>query len=385
MRKSDAANYSVNKFRKEVFRIMAYVIAFILICVLVLTGVLLYWSPGKPVPYLDEYGNFLEDSISEKIKVTIGGTEQGMIIRGRNVKNPVILFLHGGPGMPEYFLAEKYSAELEDNFTVCYWEQEGSGLSYSPGMNGSSITAERLISDTIDLTNYLRDRFGQDKIYLVAHSWGTFIGIQAAATTPELYYAYVGIGQISNMIKSERLAYEYMLEQYTAVGNTNMVNKLKKYPVLDNDLAVRSFFESPLRDEAMHELGIGTMHNMKSVISGIFLPVMECRAYTLNEKINIWRAKAFLRSNTPLLDQLFSEDLTTNVPKLDIPVYFLSGKYDYSVSQELSKQYLDALQAPVKGFYSFDQSAHSPIFEESHKFVEILIGDVMTRTNSSSE
>ncbi len=346
---------------------------------------LLLYSPEKPGPFLNANGIQLADGIAEKIHVNIGGAEQGMFIKAKNIKNPVLLFLHGGPGMPEYFLAEKYPTGVEDYFTVCYWEQRGAGLSYTSAISPESITAEQLISDTVEVTNYLRRRFGQDKIYLMAHSWGSFIGIQAAKQSPDLYYAYIGAGQIAQMLESEKRAYLYMLEQYAAAGNKNMVKKLRNYPVLESDAALRSFFTSALRDKTMHELGIGTMHNMKSVVAGIFLAVMQCRAYTLAEKINVWRGKAFLRNDTALLDQLFGADLANKVPQLAMPVYFISGKYDYTVNYDLSKAFLEQLQAPVKGFYTFAQSAHSPMFEEPMKFMQIMVEDVFNRTTALAD
>jgi pimeloyl-ACP methyl ester carboxylesterase len=219
----------------------------------------------------------------------------------------------------------------------------------------------------------------------MGHSWGSFLGIQAAARAPELYHAYIGIGQISRQLESEKLAYEYMLEQYKAAGNKKMVQKLEGYLITESDTALTSYLSSSLRDEAMHSLGVGTTHNMKSVITGIFLPVMQCRAYTLGEKINIWRGKAFLNKSTDLRNQEYSTDLTAKVPKLDIPVYFFSGKYDYTVSCELAKEYFKKLQAPMKGFYTFEQSAHSPLFEEPDKLLRILREDVLAGTTSLAD
>lgn len=364
---------------------MLIIIAILLGCVFIFVGVLQACSPGKPEPLLDVNGSWLTGSISEKIYVTIDGVEQGMFIKGTNTKNPVLLFLHGGPGMPEYFLTENYPTGLEDCFTVCYWEQRGGGLSYSSDISAESITTEQLISDTIEVTNYLRERFGQDKIFLMAHSWGSFIGIQAAKLSPDLYCAYIGVEQISQMLESEKQAYSYIRKQYTVARNTGMVKKPQNYPVSESEAALRSFFTSFLRDKTMHELGIGTMHSMRSVVTGIFLPVMECKAYTLGEKINVWRAKAFLRNDTILLDQLFSTDLAVKVPQLEIPVYFISGKYDYTVNYDLSKAYLDQVQSPVKGFYTFEQSAHSPMFEESKRFMQIMVEDVLNRTTALAD
>lgn len=111
---------------------------------ILLLGVLLFKSSEKITPFLDENGNVIKDSISEKTFVNINGVKQGMFIRGENVDNPVLLFVHGGPGMPEYFLTEKYKTDLEKHFTVCYWEQRGAGLSYSSKFSANDIT----VSDT---------------------------------------------------------------------------------------------------------------------------------------------------------------------------------------------------------------------------------------------
>ena len=197
-------------------RIMLIILSIFLVCVLILVGVLLAYSPGKAKPFLDERGKPLEGSISEKIFVNINGVEQGMFIKSKDSTNPVLLYLHGG--MPDYFLTQKYPTGLEDYFTIVWWEQRGSGLSYSADIPPVTMTLEQMISDTKEVTNYLRKRFGQDKIYLMGHSGGTFIGIQVAVQAPELYYAYIGVAQISNQFKSERLAYEYMLNQFREKG-----------------------------------------------------------------------------------------------------------------------------------------------------------------------
>lgn len=361
---------------------MLIILAAILACILILTVLLLACSSGKPKPFLDENRKVMEGSISEKIHVNINGVEQGMFIKSKNKDNPVLLFLHGGPAMPEYFLTQKYPAVLEDYFTVCWWEQRGAGLSYSPGIPPETLTVEQLISDTLEVTNYLRKRFGQEKIYLMAHSWGTFIGIQAAAQAPELYYAYIAMAQISQQMESEKLAYKYMLEQYKTEGNKKMVQELEKFPLLKEDTFPLAY--KPLRDETMHELGIGTTHGMKSVITGIFLPSLMNSEYTLGEKINIWRGK-WSDASTNLWDQMITTDLAEKVQKLDILVYFCNGIYDYTCSYTLSKDYFEKLQAPLKGFYTFGQSAHSPIFEEPEKMRNILQEDVLAGDNSLAD
>ena len=183
---------------------------------LVFIALLLAWSPGQPQPFRAENGEPLAGSLSEKIFVEINGTAQGMFIQSKDVRNPVLLFLHGGPGMPEYWLTQRYPTGLEEDFTVVWWEQRGAGLSYRADLPADTMTAEQFVADTLAVSRYLIERFDQEKIYLMGHSWGSYIGIQAAAQSPELYHAYIGVGQMAHQIESEQLAYAYALEQYRA-------------------------------------------------------------------------------------------------------------------------------------------------------------------------
>lgn len=364
---------------------MLFVILSILVCFLLAIGILLIYSPGNSEPFMDENGKPMKGSISEKVFTQIGGIQQGMFIKGKDLRNPVLLYLHGGPAFPNYFLMEKFNPGLEDHFTVCYWEQRGGGLSYHPGIPHESMTFEQLASDTIELSEYLRKYFRKKKIFLMAHSGGTSIGILTASRAPQLYEAYIGIAQISIQGESEKIAYKYILEKYRAAGNNKALKKLGKYPILESDELLISYYRSLTRDRSMHELGIGTMRNMKSVFFDIFLPIWTCRAYTIKEKVNIWISKFFFIHKTILFKELLETDFTAKIPALDIPVYFFSGKYDLTVNINLSKAYLAQLRAPVKGFYTFNESAHSPIYEEPGLLNEILVKDVLNGTTRLSD
>ena len=293
---------SVKSIGLRVMRIMLIITAFLLVCVFILVGVLLAMSPGRPQPYIDENGKPLAGSISEKVFVKINGAEEGMFIKSKDITHPVLLFLHGG--MPDYFLTQKYPTGLEDYFTVVWWEQRGSGISYNADIPQETMNLEQMISDTLEVTNYLRHRFGKEKIYLMAHSGGTFIGIQAAARAPELYYAYIGVAQMSNQLKSEKLAYDYMLQHYKENENKDMVQKLETAPVTIKGGTPDAYLA--VRDEAMHNLGIGTTHDMKSVITGIFLPSLASQDYTLMEKVNMWRGKSQSGVSSLWLSRTFS-------------------------------------------------------------------------------
>lgn len=310
----------------------------------------------------------------EKVHVSINGVEQGMFIRSRDAAHPVLLYLHGGPGMPTYFLNQKYPTGLDEDFTAVWWEQRGAGLSYSQSIPPATMTVEQFIADTLAVTDYLRSRFDKEKIYLMGHSWGSFIGIQAAARAPERYHAYIGVAQITNQLQSESLAYQHMLQLAKENGNTQLVRKLEAAPPTTTAPLPSAYMS--LRDEAMHGLGVGTTHDMKSVVTGVFLPVWRNPEYTLGEKINIWRGKWSPYSRT-LWDQMLTTDVTASVPELCIPTYFLHGIYDYTVAYPLTRAYYGQIKAPLKGFYTFDHSAHSPIFEEAEKTRQILREDVL--------
>ncbi|AEV30392.1 putative hydrolase or acyltransferase of alpha/beta superfamily [Sphaerochaeta pleomorpha str. Grapes] len=362
----------------------AVVITVCMVVILLLILVLVY-DGGTMKPLKDDQGNAIASSISEKIFVEINGTRLGMFIRSTNKDNPVLLFMHGGPGMPEYFLEEKYPTGLDSVFTVCWLEQRGAGLSYYPGMPAEEITVDQLVSDGIAVSSYLCNRFGKEKIYLMGHSWGSLIGVKMAGKAPGLYNAYIGIAQISDQYQSEVLAFDYMLDTYRREGNTRMAEKLEMYSPYMSQKKFEHYFVSGFRDTVMHDLGVGTMHAMHSVFSGIFIPVMTSNAYTLKEKINIWKAKSFLAKSTSLRKEMFGSKLPEQIKVLEIPTYFLSGVYDYTVSAILAKQFLSGITAPIKGFYTFDNSAHSPLFEESEKFVNIMLEDVLTGENNLSD
>jgi pimeloyl-ACP methyl ester carboxylesterase len=361
-------------------KIMMVIAGAFLLCVLVLAGLLFAWSPGRPRPFTDSSGRTVSGSVSEKLHLEINGVQQGMFIKSRDPSNPVLLYLHGG--LPDYFLTESYPTGLEDQFTVCWWELRGSGLSYRAEAEPGAITAEQLVSDTLEVTRYLRDRFGKDRIFLMGHSGGSFIAIQAAAQAPQLYQAYIGVAQMSNQLKSEWRAYQFMLSIFRQNGNSRMVRKLESAPVTMDEGTPAAYLA--VRDVAMHSLGIGTTHDIRSVLTGIFLASLRFPEYTVGEKLNLWRAKASSGVSS-LWDTMITTDLSREVPELAIPVYFLEGVYDYTCSYAEARSYFESLKAPVKGFYTFENSAHSPIFEEPARVERILREDVLAGTNGLAD
>jgi pimeloyl-ACP methyl ester carboxylesterase len=350
---------------------MLYVLGFFVLVVVILIITLIFLSPGNPNQLLDKNGNKLKNSISEKIFLDINGSKQGMFIKGKNLDNPIVLFLHGG--IPIYFLTEKYPTHLEDNFTMVWWEQQNCGISYNSGSSKNRNTIEQLVDDTIVLTKLLLERFGKEKIYLMGHSGGTFLGVNVIDKAPELYEVYIGIAQMSDQFLSEKMAYDYILNKYREMNNKKMVEYFEKFDLNDQNKIPSEYLK--IRDAAMHELGIGTMKNMRNIATDLFLPSLYFSEYTLPEKFYLWYGKSKYG-----VHQIWGEMITTNLSdsknNFKIPVYFFHGLYDYTCSYELAKNYFDKIKAPMKGFYTFYNSAHSPLLEEPEKMNKILINDV---------
>jgi hypothetical protein len=147
------------------------------------------------------------------------------------------------------------------------------------------MTAAQISDDTIAVADFLRQRFGQDRIHLPSHVWGSFPWIQVAARAPDRFHACIGIGQVSFRLRSEVAARSFLLNRYRTLGKSAMVRRIMAAPAWLR-----------LRDAAMQGAGVGTTRDMKSVITGVFLPVWRCPAYAISEKINIWRGLGFSRS-----------------------------------------------------------------------------------------
>jgi pimeloyl-ACP methyl ester carboxylesterase len=280
-----------------------------------------------------------------------------------------------------FFLNGTHPTDLEQDYTVVWWEQRGAGMSFSSNIPSETMTINQMIEDTVAVADYLRKRFGQDRIILLGHSWGSFLGIQVAARAPDRFIACIGMGQVVHQLRSEVEAHAHLLEAWRLRGDLAMVRKLEAASVSMTDGLSNAWMR--LRDEAMHGLGVGTTRDMSSVITGVFLPIWRSGAYTVAEKIAVWRGKAWSRSF--LWDEILHTDLATRVTRLEIPLYFFIGAYDYTTSHALARAYFGRIEAPVKGYYTFRNSAHSPLSEEPQLARQILQQDVLMQRNGLAD
>lgn len=167
--------------------------------------------------------------ISVMEKTRLGGVEQAIAIHGEDAGKPLLLVLHGGPGFSELLLFRSYNRDLERDFVVVNWDQRGAGLSYDPKMPASSLRIAQMEADAHELVAQLKQRFGRKKIFLLGHSWGTVLGALLARDYPDDFYAYVGVGQVANMVENEKASLAYVLEKARTDKNARAVRELEAF------------------------------------------------------------------------------------------------------------------------------------------------------------
>ncbi len=310
-------------------------------------------------------------NLSEKTSLDVDGARLGLILLSDHTDNPVLLFCGGGPGIPQYLMESLYPSVLPEYFTVCYFDYRGTGLSCDGGADPGAMTTDRYLDDVLRVTDYLKDRFRQDKIYIAGHSFGSYIALNTVQRHPENYIAYLAVSQVCDQRRSELTAYDFMRSRYEELGDRSMTAQFDKYRILESDEDYRSYTNSGLRDKAMHALGVGTTADMDNVITDLFFPSLRIMAYTPRERIDIWRGKAasgkFAVSAESGLFNAFEA-----VPSIEIPIWFFAGENDMTCCTSLQKEYFEAIRAPEKRFFLYEGCAHSPVYEDGEKTGEIL-------------
>jgi pimeloyl-ACP methyl ester carboxylesterase len=348
---------------------------FILLILVLMLGIgIACLIPAYTAPITDAHGNPVSGSIASLEKIELGGVEQSILIRGESITNPVLLFLHGGPGTSEMALVRKYNlAVLEKHFTVVVWDQRGAGKSYAAMNPVSGMNIEQFVSDTHELTMLLCRRFNQERICLVGHSWGSALGVLTVEKYPELYSAYVGIGQVVNMLEGERVSYEWTLAQATKANDFKSAEKLKAIgaPPYSGNWRSKVIAQRAI----LGKYGGEVYRNSRG---GFFITVrslLEATEYRWIDRINFFRG--IFASMRLLWPQILNVNLMEQASELKVPVYFLEGRHDYESPSLLAEQYYEALKAPSKKLIWFENSAHILNAEEAGKFNEFFVNLVL--------
>ena len=293
--------------------------------------------------------------IDEAKFIDIGGVKQFIMIRGQVSNNPVLLLLHGGTSESAHFA--KFNAALEEDFTIVYWDQRGEGKSRLRKEDSSLLTLSRYLEDTHELTGYLKRRFKQEKIYLLAHSMGTLFGMKIVHRYPEDYQAYIAISQVADPIKSDNIAYD-ALKKKGAKG-LEIIPKVTKENLETIDFTKRT---NKLISLSIKHGGLYHASGVLSMLKISLLPILICKKYSLRDKFNA------MRQHEGRILFYYQHSLRESITKIEVPIYFIHGKDDYIINYALTKEYCQTLQAPKKEFITFESSAHFPPFEEPEKF-----------------
>ena len=295
-------------------------------------------------------------SIASLEQVTLGDSKQWILIRGVDRNNPLLLFLHGGPGMPTMYLAHDFQRELERSFVVVQWDRRGAGKSFTAGMSSQQMSVSKEICDTLELIDQLRARFHQPKVYLVGFSYGSYLGILVAQRTPERLHAYVGIGQLACSENENRTIQDtWIREQAMRVHDKEAIDELDGKRPFD-------------REKWLFKYG-GEIHYAHTwwplLWSGLRSP-----EYTFQDMANVKRGVNFTAHN--LRYDVIDGSILESMSALQVPVYFFSGRFDYTDPTSCTMRLFERISAPVKRFVWFDRSAHFVFLEEPSRFAAAM-------------
>lgn len=310
--------------------------------------------------------------IDEASYVKIGGIEQWITIRGENRNNPVLLFLHGGPGdatNPWGFAAFRSWLKY---FTVVQWDQRGTGRTFGRNRaSASTITPDRMVQDGIELSELLKKRLHKDKIVLVGHSWGSVLGFLMVKARPDLFYAFVGTGQVAAVFsQSSAAAYTALLERASRDANEQAIKELKEIG------------PPPYKDGK----GFGVIHKWAMLFEGADVHLASALGFALTAPgysvgdIDDWfdGQRASGEHLEPYFDEL---DRKLVGGELAVPVFVIQGAEDYNTPVSLARMYLDSLHAPRKAFLTIEDAGHFAVFTKQDEFLKDLKAQVLPLTH----
>lgn len=309
--------------------------------------------------------------VDESYTTTIGGIMQWINVRGQDRSNPIILFVHGGPAAPLTPSIWQFQRPIEEYFTVVNWDQRGAGKTYletDPEAISDSIHIDRYVKDAVEVAEYIRQRYGKDKLILMGHSWGTVVGMKAALMRPDLFHAYVGIGQVINTRDNERISFQYGLSQAGEHDNAEAIaelNSIAPYPgekpiTRERIIIARKWPQFYGGLSAYRDGGAKYYYG-----APLLSPAYDCKA-----------ARAVDQGNLFTLGRILPEFLQVDykqVDKFPIPVVMFMGRHDYTTPSAPTAAWLEQVDAPYKRGVWFEHSAHMIPWEEPGKTLISLL------------
>ena len=333
------------------------------------------------------YRSYKQSTIANQVKidspegietlelVELNGLKQWVKIRGHDTNNPILLYLHGGPGMPELPFSHLFDLEIEKHFAVVHWDQRGSGKTRRQGFSNKDLTVPVFIDDTLALTSHLRARFQQDKIYLAGHSWGSMLGTLVVQRQPESFHAYIGLGQIVNLHDNEVVSLNFARAAAVADKNNTAIEELAALqPPYADDIAQLRVQRKWLYYYGGGFRGLG--------YTDLILAVFTSPDYSLADISSMLEG---LDVSAVMWPELATYNLEETALNWQVPVYFFAGRYDYNTPSELAQRYFDNLSAPHKAFIWFENSAHMMNLSDPHRYQDMMINRVLAETQNPRE
>lgn len=320
-------------------------------------------------------------AIDLKETVDLGGAPQHLRIRGTKPENPVVLFLHGGPGVADRHWVLRHQSRLAAECTLACWDQRGAGLGYDgKRARTEKLTVDAMVGDAACVADYLRKKFARESIIVVGHSWGSILGVLLAQRHPGGIAAYVGMGQFVNGAENERLSYEFVVGEAERRGNKKALKDLARIgaPVAGR---YRTMKDMMTQRDYMTRFGGGEYKGSSSIWSSMIFPLLKSPEYGVFDLPRYARGAFY--SLEQLWDEVVSFDFNTLVPELAMPVFLTEGRHDRNTPVSLAETWFDALRAPSKKWVWFEESAHSPIKEEPGKWGEEMLKIIRETANTA--
>lgn len=308
------------------------------------------------------------NGIQENIYVEIGEIEQYLQIRGEDKENPIILWLHGGPGFPLTYLSSYYQKDLEADYTIVCWEQRGCGRTYYQNNDNGELTIDQLVSDMDELVNYLCERFGKDKIIIMGQSWGTVLGMAYLNENPQKVAVYIGIGQVTDFKQGKIHAAQTAIQKSNdkdVLFLENYIQLFQKMGCID-ELNVKEL-EQMILLSLKYLKGNGEFSPMKQIYIAVTSP--EFSWNDLKWFLTASDSENIMNCQKELVEYMYFD---FNVEKMSneysIPICFIQGENDWITPTDMVKSYYDTISASSKKFIVIDNAGHTPFLDNPEQF-----------------
>ena len=316
--------------------------------------------------------NRSQQGVDRLLSVQLGGMEQWITLRGDDRDNPLLLWLHGGPGSSQMPVAHEYDDLLEKEFVVVHWDQRGAGKSNPRAFDERTMSQNRYIQDCHELTLYLKETWHRNDIYLLGHSWGSQLGVLTAGRYPEDYRAYIGLSQVVDPLQAHVLGEQWLREVLRSRQDSRALKKLDR---LDGP---------PYRDHGQFVTFIKMVDRYGGsfdVPMGRLARIALCSPYYNLSDLCRWMNGAN-RGSGPMWEESLAFNAFDDVPSLDLPVFIIAGANDWNTPAQLAESWCRSVNTPSGGkFIVIREAAHTPCFADPARFAAVL-ADIKNRVES---